>query len=476
MKLCWLVVLLFSLNSFAQETSVSPAAASSTVNTSRVVLPPSPATPLAEHADDDVELPAATPAPTPAPAPVAEILVPASAPVATSVVVVPAAVKPFPQFEFKSYGYINLGQRQTFKTVQNLEPYVRRDIDMAEFAFEGEFHLTQTSKIEFEIEIEHGGVGNTIEFDPMEEFGEFENEVEKGGEIALSEFMYRKSYKSNTVLKIGRFPLFISLGSVMGKPIGFPSVLVSDLVSRLIPMGWNETGVQLEQKLGLFTLRGATVNGLNSEFFRTYSWIGGGYQRQLEKVNADDLAMLASVELGSINRYNGVSVTFYRGNTTNNRYKKDKLKEDSNVTIYSAMAGYRIGPVRFLGEYIVGELENSDLVAAANTTLAGLAKPKAFAPLGSKAQLESYQLSYDITPEIVPFIKYEHVDTFAEVAGNINVNPRYNVNKKSIGLMWMWDKAAFVKAQYGLENTELAGLPETYQANLAFGFDLDSFN
>ena len=475
MKLSCLVVLLFSLNSFAQETAVSSesvapsAATSSTVNSSTLAMPTPPVSSQPQDDNDDDDAPQVPAAPVATVAPVAPV-----AAVATSVATVPA--KPFPQFKFKSYGYINLGQRQTFKTVQNLEPYVRRDIDMAEFAFEGEFHLTETSKIEFEIEIEHGGVGTTMEFDPMEEFGEFENEVEKGGEIALSEFMYRKSYKTDTVLKIGRFPLFISLGSIMGKPHRFPSILASDLEARMIPLGWNETGMQLEQKLGLFTVRGAVVNGLNSEFFRTYSWIGGGYQRQLEKVNADDLAALVNIELGSVTRFNGIAISAYRGNSTNNRYKKDKLKEDANVTIYSAMAGFKVGPFRFLGEYLMGELEHSDLVSAANTTLAGLAKPKAFAPLGSKAQLESLQLSCDLTPEVVPYIKYEHVDTFVDVAGNINVNPRYNVNKKSVGLMWMWDTAAFVKAQYSLENTELAGLPETYQANLAFGFDLDSFN
>ena len=40
-------------------------------------------------------------------------------------------------------------------------------------------------RLEAELEFEHGGTGITMEFDKLEEFGEFEMEVEKGGEVIV---------------------------------------------------------------------------------------------------------------------------------------------------------------------------------------------------------------------------------------------------------------------------------------------------
>lgn len=384
----------------------------------------------------------------------------------------------YPQFKFTSYGYISFGQGETFKTVKNLDPIVRRSMDLAEFAFEGEYKLTENSKIEFEVEIEHGGVGSTIEFDPFEEFGEFEQEIEKGGEIVLHEIYYKKDIaKTGTVVRIGKFPLFVSLGSVLTKPHKYPTILASDLEARMIPLGWTETGVGLEQKIKYgFTARAALVNGLNSEFFRTYSWVGGGYQRHFENMNADNLATVLSLEWGNVSKGAGIAYSQYAGDTTDNRYKVDKLNVPAEVRISSLMGNYKWMGIGIAAEIIEGSLENSHLVSAANATLGGLAKPKGFAPLGHKARLESVQLSYDWeAPGLVFFLKAEHVDTFADVEGNIVKSPRYDVSRRSGGFMWMWDTAAFMKVQYARDKTELQGLPETYQANVAFGFDLSAF-
>lgn len=396
---------------------------------------------------------------------------------ALKVVTSAKASSEFPKLEFKSYGYMVYGQKETFKTVQNLKPITRREMDLAEIAFEGEYLLNENAKFEFEVEIEHGGVGTTIEFDPFEEFGEFESEIEKGGEVVLPEFYYKKTFpKTNTALKVGKFPVFIALGSVLTKPSRNASIIASDVEGRMIPVGWTEMGVQVEQKYKGFTVRAGAISGLNSEFFRTYSWIGGGYQRHFETSNADDIATLISLEWGDVVKGSGIAVGRYQGNTTGNRYKVDKMTEEAVVTLDSAMATYKYGRIGFAGELIYGDLSNSNIVSQRNATLGGLAKPKAFSALGHKAVLESVQLSYDAFEEFTVYVKAEHVDTFADAEGTINKNPRYDVSKRSAGFVWFFDTAAFLKFQFLRENTELLGLPETSAANFAFGFDLDRFN
>ncbi|WP_255490176.1 hypothetical protein [Bdellovibrio sp. KM01] len=454
--------LLLSLQAFAQEKTVNE------VTPAVQVVAPAPS-------------PSVSPSPTPGgtPEPTTNMEAEKSAPVSTVMVTKAEDLKAFPKFSFKSYGYFTFSQAETFKAVNDLTKYNRRKMDLAEIAFEGNYELTPTSKIEFEVEIEHGGVGTAMEFDPFEEFGEFETEVEKGGEVALPEFVYKKSFPTtDSVLKVGKFPLFISIGTILEKPSRFYAIQASDVEAAMIPYHWNELGVQAEQKIWKFTGRLGLVSGLNSEFFRSYSWVGGGYQRQFENVNADDLATVASLEFGSVAKGSGVGLAYYNGNSQNNRYKKDKLTVSAEVEIWSLLVNYRIWKFQLTGESLRGTLENSDKVALANSTLGGLAKPKSFAPLGHKAVLDSVQLAYDIFDDntLVPYVRWEHVNTFDEVQGSITKYPRYDWTRSSAGLMWAWDQGAFMKFQYAEDRTELIGMPETKWFGLAFGFDIAKFN
>lgn len=398
-------------------------------------------------------------------------------PAQTSVASASTKTKSFPDFSYTSYGYMTFTQKETFRSVANLDPYVKRTLDLNEFAFEGTYKLNDHAKIEFEVEFEHGGVGSTMEYDPFEEFGEFEQEIEKGGEVVLKEIYYVKDFaNTNSQLKVGKFPMFISLGSILTKPHRYPSIIASDVEARMIPYSWNEMGLQVQQKMfGFLTARAALVSGLNSEFFRTYNWVGGGYQRHFEYNNADNLATLLNIEFGDLKKAKGFALSYYSGNTTDNRHKLGKVSVEAEVKILSAMTNYKCKGFGIAAQVLRGELQNSDLVVLGNATLGGLAKPKAFAPLGHKAELESLQLSYDFTSDFTVFVKGEHVNTFADVQGSVNKNPRYDVSTRSAGFMWFWDQAAFMKAEYLRERTELLGLPETYQASLSFGFDLDKF-
>jgi hypothetical protein len=92
--------------------------------------------------------------------------------------------------------------------------------------------------------------------------------------------------------------------------------------------------------------------------------------------------------------------------------------------------------------------------------------------------LDSVQLAFDIFDDntLVPYVRWEHVNSFDEVQGSIPVYPRYDWTRKSTGIMWAWDKGAFTKFQYAEDHTELNGMPDTKWFGLAFGFDIAKFN
>jgi len=64
------------------------------------------------------------------------------------------------------------------------DPQRRDAIDLERVTLEVEIEPTETTKVEVEVEVEHLGTGATMEFDRFEEFGEFETEIERGGEAA----------------------------------------------------------------------------------------------------------------------------------------------------------------------------------------------------------------------------------------------------------------------------------------------------
>lgn len=377
---------------------------------------------------------------------------------------------------FIGYGVFDYRQFQTFKSTNNYDPYFREQFDLTEFAIEAEYLFENGNELEFEIEIEHGGTGTAYEFEPLEEFGEFESEVEKGGEVVLSEFSYFKRFNKSTGLRIGKFPLMIGLGSIMTNPNNNISIKPSHLEQNMIPVGWNEIGIQLEHKWQDLRARLALVNGLNSEFFRTYNWIGGGYQRHFEEINAEGKAFVTTLEYGNVEYAQGIALSYYQSDSAKNRYKQDKLTQSAEVKLYSFLGNYRLENWTFMGQYVLGHLENSEIVVDANSTLGGLAKPKAFASLGSEAVLRVIQIAYDITDEVTGYAKYEFVNTFFNVAENISELPRYEITYNALGLRWIIDDNSQLKFETGIEKTKLEGLPETKYHALSFVMSFGGLN
>lgn len=378
------------------------------------------------------------------------------------------------EFNFKGLGVIDYRKFQTFKTINSYDPYDREQFDLSEFELEGEFLFDNGNELEFEIEIEHGGTGTAYEFEPLEEFGEFESEIEKGGEVVLSEISYFKRFNKSTGLRIGKFPLTIGLGTVMGNAKNNIGIKASRLEQNMLPVGWNEIGVQLEHKWQDLRTRVAIVNGLNSEFFRTYNWIGGGYQRHFEEINTEDKAVVTTLEYGNVEYQQGIALSYYEGNSSKNRFKTDKLNQSAVVRIYSLMGNYRVQDFTFMGQYVYGSLSNSAAVIDANSTLGGLAKPKAFASLGSEAVLRTFQVSYDYNEALAFYGKTEFVNTFFNVADSVSELPRYSVTYHALGARWVIDEHSLVKFESGIEKTKLDGLPETRHYALSFVMDFSS--
>ncbi|MDR2802284.1 MAG: hypothetical protein LBB31_03600, partial [Prevotellaceae bacterium] len=79
-------------------------------------------------------------------------------------------------------------------------------------------------KMATEIEFEHGGAGSTYEIEKTEA-GEYETEIEKGGEVALEQFWIEKTFAPQANLRLGHIIVPVGLTNQYHMPVEFFSVL-----------------------------------------------------------------------------------------------------------------------------------------------------------------------------------------------------------------------------------------------------------
>ncbi|MDR0811332.1 MAG: hypothetical protein LBN23_03525, partial [Paludibacter sp.] len=92
-----------------------------------------------------------------------------------------------------------------------------------------------------EIEFEHGGTGSTFEIEKTEA-GEYEKEIEKGGEVNLEQFWIEKNWSSYANLRMGHIIVPVGITNQYHMPTEFFSVLRPDEAS-ILPCTWHETGI-----------------------------------------------------------------------------------------------------------------------------------------------------------------------------------------------------------------------------------------
>lgn len=380
--------------------------------------------------------------------------------------------------ELEVYGAFHIRQFDYFKNALDLNPRQRRDLDLERVAFEPQFKFGSEWKIETEIEIEHGGVGTSMELDGFEEFGEFETELEQGGEVKLDKLEIEWAPATNLSYKTGLITVPVGMISQKHKPTEYFSVTRNRSEGRILPSTWRSVGLGLSGQIGVgdetqVLHQTVLVQGLNSEFFRKYNWIQDGAGRKFETTYADNLALATRWDFANQDRTRAIGVSIYYGDSSQNRQKVDKLTVEANVLIWD-IHGYWESPtwtVRAL--YLRGYLQNSEEVSTQNATLGGAANPGAFAALGKEAELYFVEAGYNLGNSVNRFDLFARFDSFdpmKEVAGNINRDPRFRETSWTAGLAYKPRPELVAKLQYSQIRSGLDALPTAHEVMAGIGF------
>jgi hypothetical protein len=382
------------------------------------------------------------------------------------------------KFSLSSYGemlyqYFDYGSNQR-ATLKGSKEDSRALIDIPRFILETKYNFLPDLFVEAEIEFEHLGTGSALELE-YEEFGEYEFEVEKGGEVEIEELFISKSFSPEINIRVGKFPIPFSLFNKAHKPTDFFATVQPESERMIIPATWSETGIEFFGTVYNFNYRLAVVNGLDAAGFSSERWIAEGYQTHFETVSATNMAVVARLDYVPVTKFL-IGGSIYYGNSSDNRPKSEDMEGiDAHVTVISLHTQYLESPVIVRGDFIYGSLENSDIVSQRNARLSTKIQYSR-SPVAKNALAWYAEGGYDILTffsqlpgyKLYPFIRYEHYNTMQEVERGVFANPRFKRSILTFGLNFIWNNEIVVKFDYA--SREVGGGNYNTENTFGFGF------
>lgn len=366
--------------------------------------------------------------------------------------------------------------------------YRQTDVDLSRIVFLASYDFTPWLSFRTEVEFEHGGTGAAMEVE-WDEFGEIEQEIEKGGEIvieqALLEARFGKDYGLPVDVigvRLGHLLVPVGMISYYHFPTMFGATRRAESEEALIPSTWHETGAELFLRHRGFSLQLQGITGLDSTGFSSARWIAGGTQRAFEVVRANDWAFAARAEYSG---FRGLLVggSFYTTNTTGNRPKRDIEDADARATLGDLHLRYQNGAFRLSGEGLIGSLTNADLITRRNASLsAALGAPKT--PVASAAYSCFLETSLNVLALVAPahrhrvdvFLRYEGYDTMWKPPeeGSGFDNPLYQRQVVTTGLNYFPHPRVVLKGEYVSRwiNKDDNWARQQHEVNVGLGFAL----
>jgi len=378
-------------------------------------------------------------------------------------------------WQINSYGSLLYKSQEIFSNTQDVDPEKKNITDLERVVIEFKYQFDPKWQVELELEYEHGGTGAALEYDGFEEFGEFESEIEAGGEVLVEKLEIKYQFNDAFAIKFGRIFVPVGLGTELHKPNQYFTSERHWSESSLIPQVWHETGINVIGKWQGFTGQALLTTGLNSEYFRTYKWAASGHQKRFEQINADDLAVTLRLDYGDLKSGTGVGVSYYTGNTTGNRNNTNKVEGNGKLNIVGLHSAWRYQQWLARGQFLYGELADSTAITLANKTTPGL-QPGNFAQLGSEVESAFAEVGYNIqslmglsTPLHI-FVAYDYANTM-KVIEHGTPTERFNTQEFSLGVNYFPIESIVLKAQFSEQNHGQSNLGNTQNFSLSMGYN-----
>ncbi|MDR0541781.1 MAG: hypothetical protein LBH19_06165 [Dysgonamonadaceae bacterium] len=332
--------------------------------------------------------------------------------------------------------------------------------DIPHVAFAIGYNFNSKWKIYSEIEFEHGGTESAMELE-AEESGEYEREIERGGEVALEQFWIERTFSPTFNLRMGH--IIVPIGYTNGNhlPNEFFTVYRPEGENTILPCTWHETGVSLWGRIGKWRYEAQLLPGLDSELFGRQNWIQGGSASPYEFKVANKYAGVLRIDNYSLNGLR-LGVSGYFGHSFNNSIQPSSAEKYKNikgaVSIGSFDFEYKKRRVIARGYFDYGHLSDSEEISKYNKSLTKNS-PSPRTNIASDAIATGLEVGYDIFPllsqtakeekkQLFIFGRYEYYDSMYKTAANITDNEWCGRQRAVVGLNYFPIREVVIKAEY----------------------------
>ena len=297
-----------------------------------------------------------------------------------------------------------------------------------------------------EIEFEHTGTGSAVEYE-TEEGIEYEQEQEKGGEVALEQFWIQKSFSKAFNIRMGHIIVPVGLNNAHHEPLHFFTVYRPEGENTILPSTWHDTGLSLWGRYGDFRYELTATAGLDAFLFNRDGWIHNGAGSPFEYKVANQYGFSARLDNYTLPGLR-IGISGFYGNSMHNAAPQDQVGyiwdktnqvQTDNKKTYDDLKGkVMIGSVDFTykgynwivrGQADYGKIDDPIRIKNAKASKARMSgSPYSNSNVGEKAMAIGIEAGYDIFSQIhklkadkqklYVFGRYEHYNPYIPADGD----------------------------------------------------------
>ncbi len=342
---------------------------------------------------------------------------------------------------------------------KNSDGYGRFDIPHAVFMIG--YNFGRGWSFATEIEFEHGGTGFAVEIEE-EETGEYESEVEKGGEIVLEQFWINKSWNRALNLKMGHIIVPVGFTNKYHIPTQYFGVFRPEGDATILPTAWHETGVSFWGSKKDWSYEVMFIAGLDADRFSPKNWVAGSANSIYEFKIANSYAGAFRVDNSSIRNLK-LGLSGYYGHSaknTLNSYSYNHLK--GAVVIGSLDFTFTPKDFIFRGGAMYGHLSDSYEITIGNASAPNAAPTPGKPAVASSAISVGAELGYNVFgfsqkltkkhQVLYLFGRFDYYDSMLTTEKGV---PDYKYLERmciAFGLNYSPIKQIVIKAEYQMRN------------------------
>lgn len=313
-----------------------------------------------------------------------------------------------------------------------------------------------------EIEFEHGGTESAVEIEEHEG-GEYETEVERGGEVALEQFWIQKSFCPEFNIKLGHMVIPVGATNAHHLPTEFFGVYRPEGENTIMPCTWHETGLSIWGRAGDWRYEAMLLPGLDSDRFNDKEWIKGGAGSPYEFKIANAMAGAVRVDNYSVKGLR-LSVSGYAGNTFSNTLKKatNAIYDNVKGTVLIGSFDFHYNDHNWVarGNFDYGHLSDAALITRYNQSFSN-DSPAKKRPVATSAISTGVEVGYDLFGwlgkkqqekgrKFYLFGRYEYYDSMYKTEDAVTDYEEYGRQRIAFGVNYYPLKDIVLKGEYSL--------------------------